>query len=186
MSKNLKEISRLISEYKKNWKSELVDIILFGSIARGKFSPNDIDVCLVFREKVDLGIVKSVQSILGDRYHISSLTADNFFTNPHSLAKTLLFEGESLITGKKFADVFSLKSKVIYYYDLSKENASKKVRIVYLLRGRINGKGLVKELGGEFISSSAFLVPIENDANIQEVFNSWKIKYKRIPIMLIH
>lgn len=186
MLKNLKEFSKLISEYKQNWKSELADIVVFGSIVRGKSNPNDIDVCLIFRNKADLNIIKKVQAILGDNYHIISLTVDNFFTNPHSLAKTLLLEGESLITGKKFADVFSLKAKVIYYYDISKEEASKKVRFVYLLRGRVSSNGLVKELNGEFISNSAFLIPIENDAKIQEVFNSWKVKYKRIRVMLIY
>lgn len=185
MLKNSKEISRLKNEWKKNWKKGIVDIFIFGSAAKGKKFPNDIDICLIFREKADLSIIKKVGAILGERHHISSLTADNFFIDAHSLAKTILLEGISIISGRKFSDAFSLEAKILYSYDLSKEESSKKVRFVYLLRGRAKSEGLVKNWNGEFISNSAFTVPIGRDSDVQEVLSSWKIKYRRVKIMLM-
>lgn len=186
MLKNLREFSKLKSEWKTHWKKEIVDIVLFGSVNRGKLNPNDIDICLIFREKVDLAIVKKINDILGEKFHVSSLVVDNFFTNYHSLAKTLLFEGKSLITNKSLIESYSMNPKVLYSYDLSKEYASKKVQVVYLLRGRGSNEGLVKSWNGEFISNSAFIVPLEFDSEVQEVLDKWKVKYKRKRLLLMN
>ena len=79
-----------------------------------------------------------------------------------------------------------MKPQVLYSYDLSKENASKKVQIVYLLRGRNTGEGLVKVWKGEFISNSSFIVPLESDSEIIEVLDKWKVKYKRKKLLLMN
>lgn len=186
MLKNLKEFSKLKTDWKKNWKNEIVDIVLFGSVMRGKEAPNDIDICLIFRDKVDLKILKEVNDLLGEKYHVSSLTVDNFFTNYHSIAKTLLFEGKSIITDKKLIESYSMDASVLYSYDLSKETSSNKVRFVYLLRGRNDSLGLVKGWKGEFISNSSFIVPLESDHEVREVFDKWKVKYKRKKILLMN
>ena len=114
MSKNSKELSKLKNEIKKNWKNKLIDVFLFGSSVKGKNTPNDVDICLVFRENIDLDLVKRTSTILGDKYHVSSLIADNFFTKPHSLSKTMLLEGHSIISNRRMADIFSLKSNLLY------------------------------------------------------------------------
>lgn len=185
MLKKSKELSRLKYEWKKDWKNQIVDIFIFGSSVKGKLSPNDVDICLVFRDKMDINVVKKIEGILGVRYHISSLLIDNFFNNPHSLAKTILNEGISLISGRGFAEIFSLRPQALYSYSLSNEHSGKKVRFVYLLRGRDGNEGLVKKWKGYFISNNAFIIPICNDADARELFDSWKIKYKRIKIMLM-
>ena len=182
MLKNLRQFSKLKSEL----KNKVVDILLFGSAVKGKDKPNDIDICLIFREKVDLALVKKSQQILGDEYHVSSLTVDNFFTKPHSLAKTLLLEGKSVFSKVFFSEVFGLDPKLVYSYDLSKEKPSKKVSFVHLMRGRGKNEGLVKKWKGEFISRNSFLVSIEKDNEVQEVFNKWEVKYTRKKIMLMN
>lgn len=184
MLKNSKEFSKLKSEWRK-WKDELVDIFVFGSFVKGKSQPNDIDICLVFRNDVTLEIVKKIEAILGENYHICFLSADNFFTNPHSLARTLLLEGKSIISGKNFADSFGLRAEILYSYNLSAESPSKKVRFVYLLRGRGSSEGLVKKWKGEFISNNAFLVPVDKDNEVLKVFEMWKVKFSRKKIMLM-
>lgn len=186
MLKSLKEFSRLKTEWEKYWKEDLLDILLFGSATKGKDQPNDIDLCLIFRNKIDLQLVKSIETMLGENYHLSSLTADNFFTEIHSLARTILFEGQSIISGKSLAENFGLKASLLYSYDLSSESSSKKVRFVYLLRGRNGSIGLVKEWMGDFISNSAFIVPIKKDKVVQEVFDAWKIRYCRKKFLLMN
>ena len=123
--------------------------------------------------------------MLGEQYHLSSLSVDNFFTNPHSLAKTIILEGKSILTNKTFLDSFNLKAQLLYSYDLSHEEANKKVRFVYLLRGRGKAAGLVQAWKGEFISNNAFIVPIGIDEEIRFVFDQWKIKHQRRKILLM-
>jgi predicted nucleotidyltransferase len=183
--KNLNEFSILKKKWNKPWKINVADILLFGSAVKGKSNPNDIDLCIVFRDKVDLNIVKEAELILGDKFHVSSLVVDNFFTKIHSLAKTILFEGKSILTNKNLSETLGLNSSLLFSYSLSKEDNSKKVRFVYLLRGRGDDKGLVNKWGGEFISNSAFILPVDKDNEAQEVFNSWKINFKRRRLLLM-
>lgn len=172
-------------KWNKQWKAKVVDILLFGSAVKGKNNPNDVDLCIVFRDKVDLNIVRETGLILGDKFHVSSLVVDNFFTNVHSLAKTILFEGKSVIARKNLSETLGLNSSLLFSYNLSKEDKSKKVRFVYLLRGRGNDTGLVKKWGGEFISNNAFILPVNKDNEAQEVFNGWKVNFKRRRLLLM-
>lgn len=183
--KSLNKISLLKSEWKRKWKEDIADIFMFGSSVRGKGRPNDVDLCLIFRNNVDLNIVEDVESLCGDGYHVSSLVVDNFFTRPHSLSKTMLIEGKSILSGKHFAEVFGLNPMALYSYDLSAEAPTKKVKIVQLLRGRKSSEGLVKNLGGTFISNSSFTIPMEKDNEIKEALDSWKVKYKRSRVLLM-
>ena len=183
MLKNSKKYSKLKNEW-KNWK-EVVDILIFGSSVRGKSVPADIDVCIVFRNAVEINILKKVQNILGEKYHVSALTVDNFFTKPHTLAATMLLEGKSILSGRKFSDTFSARPWILYSYDISKEPAATKVRFVYLLRGRNKSQGIVESWKGQFIAHNVFIIPLEKDSDAQEVFNTWKIKHSRRRIMMI-
>jgi hypothetical protein len=113
------------------------------------------------------------------------LDVDQFFTNPHSLAKTLLFEGISLITNKKISENFNFAAYSLYTYDLSKEKASKKVRFVYLMKGRPGDEGVLKKLGGSYISNSSIIVPAEKDEEMFDILKTWEIRFTRKRIMLI-
>lgn len=183
--KNLNKFLILKKKWNKQWKAKVVDILLFGSAVKGKSNPSDIDLCIVFRDKVDLSIVKEAESILEDKFHVSSLVVDNFFTNIHSLAKTVLFEGKSILTNKTLTESLGFDSSLFFSYNLSKEDNSKKVRFVYLLRGRGNDIGLVKRWGGEFVSNNAFILPVDRDNEAQEVFDSWKVNFKRKRLLLM-
>jgi predicted nucleotidyltransferase len=180
--KNLKQFSKL----KKELKDKVVDIFIFGSFVKGKSKPKDIDVCLVFKDPVLIELIKKAQQILGEGFHVSSLQVDNFFTKPHSLSRTMMLEGISLFTKKPLSEVFGLKAELLFSYDLSNLQSSKKVRFVYLMRGRYDNKGLVNKWKGEFISRNAFLVSIDKDNEVREVFDRWDVKYSRKKIMLMN
>jgi len=79
------------------------------------------------------------------------------------------------------------KGKVfyIYTYDLSNLKASIKVRFVYVLKGRGKEKGIVLEGKGRFLANGCFIVPALNDKEIQDVFELWNVKYKKMKVMLI-
>ena len=174
----------MLKRLKSYLKSKnLADSIVFGSAVKGKLDPGDIDLCLVFREKIDEKIIEEVNKRF-ENIHVSALTVDNFFTRPHALARTLLFEGKSMFTNKKMSEIYGLASFALYNYNISGMKPSNKVRFVYALKGR-GEDGLVKSLGGSFISAATFLVPSSRDKEMQEIMDKWEVKYERRQIMLM-
>lgn len=168
---------------------EVADIFLFGSAVKGKESPRDIDLCVIFRKKVREEVIKDIENKLnGLNIHISSLTTDSFFRKPHHLITTVLVEGVSILTEKPFIQNFGFSSMVLYSYNLSKLKQSEKVKFVYLLKGREAGRnerGIVRKLEGEWVADSCFIVPIQKDSEMMIIFKKWAIPHKRKE-MLIH
>lgn len=164
--------------------SEVADIFLFGSAVRGKEFPKDIDICVVFRKKIIRETIDAITKRLGKlNVHISSLSIDNFFKRPHSLIKTVLVEGKSILTSKIFIQNFGFSSYVLYSYNLSKLKLSDKVKFVYLLKGR-KEEGMVKKLKGEWMADSCFIIPVQSDSEILAIFKKWFVQYKRKEVLI--
>ena len=72
----------------------------------------------------------------------------------------------------------------IFTYDLSKLNSVKKVRFVYLLKGRKEDTGLVNEFKGYFLVPGCFAVPSERSAEVELVFKLWKVPYKKEEVLM--
>lgn len=182
----LKELSKCLKEkLRKIDTTEVADILLFGSAAKGKEFPQDIDICIIFRKKAVREVITVLEKRLKEfNVHVSSLTVDNLFMKPHSLIKTLLVEGRSILSGKPLAQNFGFASYALYSYDLSKIKQSEKVKFVYLLKGR-KGEGIIKKHGGEWVADSCFIMPIQKDSEMLAIFKKWAIPYKRRE-MLIH
>jgi len=180
----IKLVKYLKEELKKIDLTEILDIFLFGSAVKGKEFPKDIDLCIIFRKKVDDKTLISMEKRLKNlNVHLSSLVADNFFRKSHSLVKALLVEGISIFNGKSFINNFGFFSKILYSYDLSNLAASKKVRFVYLMKGR-KEKGMVEKIGGEWMTDSCFIIPIIKDSEILSILKKWQINYKRKEILI--
>ncbi|MFC1800637.1 hypothetical protein ACFLYT_01130 [Nanoarchaeota archaeon] len=77
------------------------------------------------------------------------------------------------------------KFHYIYTYNLKKVPASKKVRFVYLLKGRRGEKGIIHELKGKFLAPGCFIVPEKSDKETTHIFQLWGIKFKKQKIQLI-
>jgi len=168
----------------KGWirKNKVSDVILFGSFMRGKSLPNDIDLCILIKdsdEKKSLDLVDSLAQGLKEskfKFQINILTS-NDFVGGNSLAKTLLNEGFSIREGKKFAKVLGLKNESLFTYSLKNFNASKRVKLHYLLNGRNGAKGILKEIQGQLVGKGAILIPTEKEDILKEIFDNWKVKY---------
>ncbi|MBR9691278.1 hypothetical protein GOV06_00670 [Candidatus Woesearchaeota archaeon] len=83
---------------------------------------------------------------------------------------------------KMFKEISSrhrLKLLALYTYDLTKQPKSKAVRFVYLLKGRKQEKGMIKEFNGCFIAPGCFTLPIKKDKEMQQILSYWKIPFKR-------
>jgi len=67
--KNTKLKNKLIKLAGK--QQEVADILVFGSVVRGKEKPNDIDILVIFESKVDKDIEYQIRKILGE-YNVSA------------------------------------------------------------------------------------------------------------------
>lgn len=163
-------------------KNKAIDAVIFGSFARSKSKPGDIDLCILIKdedEKKSLDLITSLGELtdqLNLNAHITVLTS-SAFTSGDTLAKTLLNEGYSIRHNQSFALRFGLSSKSLFIYSLKKFTPSQRVRFHYLLKGRYGTKGMLKEAEGKFIGTGTIIVPVEKEDLLKEVFETWKVDY---------
>ncbi|MGC9133594.1 MAG: nucleotidyltransferase domain-containing protein [Nanopusillaceae archaeon] len=168
------KLEELSKELKKYINDNVFDIIIFGSITRGKENPNDIDILIIFK-KFD----EEIYSNLIKKYHVTVAKLEEIY-NLGFLFYELLIDGYSVKYDKKLSEIFEFKTaKEIEINILTKDKSKRKI-LFYYLEGRKdrNKKGLIEEYNGEIVSSKPFIVriPVENsDKFIQNILKFCKI-----------
>ena len=71
------------------------------------------------------------------------------------------------------------KRKTLFYYSLKNFTPSKRVRFHYLLKGRGDEEGILKEIKAEQLGKAVILIPTEKEDTLKEIFQLWKIRYKK-------
>ena len=154
---------------------ENLDVILFGSVVKGKERPNDIDIAIITKKDINVEI---------QGFHISILKPEDFFTNPPSIVHTLFREGYSLKHKKYFSEIYNFSNRVLFKYELTSLRASLKVKIVNILRGKGKERGMVKENGGEWLANQVFILPIEREYLFEKFFINFKIKFNKFHVLI--
>ncbi|MFA4953268.1 MAG: nucleotidyltransferase domain-containing protein [Candidatus Pacearchaeota archaeon] len=170
----ISQIKNKLKNYLKN--KEILDIIVFGSTIKGKSLPRDIDIAIITEKDISIPIPE---------FHVSIIKPKDFFVNIPSLINTLLREGYSLKHDKYLAETYKFSNKVLFTYQLTNLNSSRKVKIVNFLRGKNNQTGLVKQNQGEWLANQVFVVPIETDYLFEQFFLNLRVKYQK-SFILIH
>ena len=161
---------------------EVIELFVFGSSIKGKVLPRDIDIAILTYKKLSLELQKKISKITG--FHISVLTAKEFFINPPSIAHTLIREGYGLKNKKFLAESYRFSNKILFSYSMVSFPSSMKVKIVNILRGKKGGKGIVEFNGGEWIANQVFSVPLESEKIFDEFFDKFSIKFKKSYILI--
>lgn len=156
--------------YDKN--KEIVDVVLFGSAARGKTMPADIDILVLFNRKID-------RTVLVQYNPISKTFKDFFGTFP---TQSILSEGYSLVFEKKISELYKMASAYLFRYSLKDKNKSKRMQFYYALYGR-NAKGVLEITGSKKFSDSTILTPVENADEMKEFFENNGIEYFALPVL---
>lgn len=176
----------LVKKRIKGWieKEDVIDVILFGSIRRGKTKPKDVDLCILIKdedEKKSLNLVDSLGKLTDSsdlNFHINILTVGSFILG-NTLTKTLISEGFSIRKNKDFSSLLGFNAKSLFVYTLKDFSSLKRVKFHYVLKGRYGTKGVLKEIGGEFLGTGgSILVPATNEDYLKEVFDKWGVKYR--------
>ena len=173
---NLKLIAKLKKEFHKELKDKgILDIILFGSAVKGKSLPNDFDIAI---------ITKEAKKIIKENIHITLINPDEFFINPPSIITTIFKEGYSLKNHKFISENYGFSNKVLFKYALTDKDASTKVKIVSILRGKNEQKGMVEENEGQWLANQVFIVPPEKQYIFEQFFQNFHVIYKKNHILM--
>ncbi len=175
----LKDIRAL---HKRN--GEILDIILFGSVVRGKNYPKDIDVLVLFSRGIDDKTTSDLEALLRQseyNFQVTTATYSDLFS-PTFLARDTLFDGISLITGKSLAEGFGYKSFVLFKYSLKGFTNSKRVRFFYALKGRYK-KGFLNEMGYR-LGKDAFIIFSSKSEEFKTFLNLWNVSYQEIEVLI--
>ncbi len=183
LEKLLKDI-KLQEEIKKTFteNKEIIDIILFGSVVRGKKYPQDIDLLLLFSRQIDDVVISKIKPLLTEyKIEITEATYADLFSESF-LPRDTIFDGISLISGKKISQGFGYKPFVIFKYSLKGFTNSQRVRFFYTLRGR-HGNGLLKEMGYR-LGKDSLLIFSEKVEEFKKFLESWKITYQEVEALI--
>lgn len=182
-----KEFLRIIKESLK--KQEIQDIILFGSLIRGKEKARDIDLLILF-----VPSVKNVTNIMHEirkklekiskKFHIIGKECNEIFDPSFLAREAILSEGFSMKQKKYIAESLGYKNLIIFRYDLKNMNKSKRMQFYFALHGRNKETGILKKNKCFKFSERIIICPIENSETIKTFLEHLKINYIEFPIII--
>ena len=182
--KNIKFLYEINEFYNKN-KDKIIDIILFGSVLKGKENPRDIDLLILFKEKKNLDLSYELKKRLKNfNLDINSKSYNELFDNTFKAREAILSEGFSLIQNKFISSGLGFSNFVLFRYELKKLSKSYRMRFYYSLYGRGKERGMIKKLNLIKFSETILLSPIEHEAEIVNYLDAWKLKYIMFPILI--
>jgi hypothetical protein len=120
--------------------------------------PKDIDIAVIF-QKIPLKnqleesqkIKRQLEKTTTLPIHIKSYDFYTLFDKGNFAKENILFYGKSLITGKSFAEQFSLTPRLEFHYSLTKLKKKDKIRFNYLLTGKKEKYGLLRKYHGKLL-----------------------------------
>jgi len=179
--------SKLRNKLKAISDQEVSDIILFGSAARGKEKPNDIDILVIFKEKINKETEYTIRKEIEKIYNsvsIISKTERTISDESFDARESMLFEGKSLITGKGMPERYGFSPFGMFKYNFGDWSNLQKTKFYHALNGRSNIKGIADLLNCIKLSDSLMLTPLDKIEEFREFLDSWKIEYTYIPTLI--
>lgn len=182
-----KKFLKIINNFLK--KPEVVDVLLVGSVIRGKEKPNDIDLFVIYSENaknlidLDYSLRKELKEISKD-FEITGSRYSELFKPEFIAREAVLAEAYSFRTKKFFSQGLGYQNLVLFKYSLKELNKSKKMQFYYALHGRGKEKGLLKQNQCYKFSEGILLCPAINSETIKNFLERWKLKYLNFPILI--
>jgi len=183
---NSKLLKKIEVFYRNNSK-EILDIIIFGSTVRGKRTPNDLDMIVLYRDRENEEISYALRKILEKdevTVDIVSKTYKGLFDNSFIAKEAILKEGYSILNKELLSKKLNYSSYILFKYKLDRLSKSKKVNFYYSLYGRNGGKGMIDKIGLIKFSESMLLCPINNSEEAKEYLTQQNTEYTEIPILI--
>tara|TARA_Y100000310_G_scaffold153608_1_gene153026 strand:+ start:8278 stop:8835 length:558 start_codon:yes stop_codon:yes gene_type:complete len=175
----LKKLKKCLKTEKKD--TNIFDIVVYGSLVKGKSNPSDIDIVVIFNQGTLKERLEKIQ-VMKKRINISikidikgilfmELFDDNFFAR-----SGIFLEGISLFDGKPISKKIGFESFVLFVYNLKNKSHTEKVKFNYVLSGR-NDIGMIKRLNGEHVAPGVVKIPIEHSLEFEDVLKLHEVSY---------
>ena len=174
----------------------VVQIILFGSVARGEDKANsDIDIAIVHEGRDKFEIMKEINRLKDEKIQATFLDIREL---PNETELTGALSGEGILlygqpikikTGKT-----ELKAKILISYSLSKLAQTTKVKVNRALYGSVSKsefkgkkyitatKGMINEPGIEKINKGTLLVDRSKSVKIVNMLKRFGVDFREIPV----
>lgn len=184
----LKLLRNCLESEKKD--GAIFDIVIYGSLAKGKTPARDIDIAVIFfewalRERLDK--IQEIKARLKKKttaeIDIKQITLKELFSADFLARTGIMLEGESIFRRRKFCETLGFKANTLFWYSLTGLTHTQKVKFNYLLAGRTGMKGIITEFRGERIVSGAIKIPIHNSLEFEEILQQNTIQYKKKDIL---
>ncbi len=183
----LNKLKKYLESEKKN--KNIFDIIIYGSFVKGKESPNDIDIVVIFlngelRERLDkIQEIKNKMKELNLKLDLKQILLKDLFSSDFFAKTGILLEGISIFKNKKLSEILGFKAYNLFCYSINNLTHTEKVKFNYILAGRNSSEGIIKNLKGERLVNSAIKIPIEKSLEFEEILKKNKINYKKKEIL---
>ena len=182
----LKRLKQYLESEKKD--KAIFDIIIYGSSAKGKSKPTDVDIVVIFesgtlRERLEkIQNIKKGMDDYGHKIDIKQMLLKGLFSVDVFSRAGIFLEGISIKTGGKFSERIGYKGFVLFLYDLSNLTHTEKIKFNYILSGR-NTEGIIKRFNGERITKGAVKIPPEDSLSFEDILKANKVNYKKKNIL---
>jgi len=187
MNSKITQLAKISKSFCKQYKEDIKEIILFGSILRGKSVPNDIDILLIFFKTINKDIeyeLKKKLTLVFDNISLISKSQEQVYVSSFTARESIIFEGYSLVTEEFIASLFGFNSLGIFVYDTKKLNNTNKTRFYYALNGRRKAKGITDALEAIKLSDNIIAVPLQNIEAAKAFFEQWNLEYNYVPSLI--
>ncbi|MCD6559933.1 MAG: nucleotidyltransferase domain-containing protein [Palaeococcus sp.] len=189
----LSDLRKRLSEIAREFASEnpnVWDILLYGSVMKGKEKPNDVDIAVIAREGNPFEVSFEFKRLLEERglspdeVDVKGFLLDELFDENNLVSFALLVEGYSLLNGKFLHERLNAKGYFLFRFSYSSLSQSQKMRFLYAYRGRNGSPGLLKQTNAMELAPGVVLVPVGSVYKFKEFLSLWRLSYELAPVLI--
>ena len=162
----------------QEFKNKIIDIVLFGSSAKNKPIPEDIDIAVLLKNTKESelpALIEKFSRFFEKNVHLNLLLIETLLDS--QLFKTLLDEGISMLDTKALHQKLGYESGAIFGFNLTQLTKSKKVLFSYALHGKKNSEGMLKRAGGKELGRAVIFIPVHQIDEFKSFFELWNINF---------
>ena len=169
----------------------IFDIVIYGSLVRGKTKLRDIDLAIIstnrkaLTEKLDLAqaFKTEMRKLLPYELDVRCIDLDDLRDRTFMARKGILAEGYSLTKNQPLAALFGFEANSLFVYSLENLKPSQKTTLQYAMKGRRGQKGLLASREGKQLGKGVVVVPLKHSEEFQEFFKKLKLDFKMFPAL---
>jgi predicted nucleotidyltransferase len=170
--------------YQEN-KSDIEDIILYGSMMKGKTDPQDIDMLIIFKNTINKQIEVDLRKRIANKtVEINSITRAELEEGNFIAGEGIYLEGKSMVRNQLICDSLGFAAVAFIKYDISMVKGSRRVRFYYALQGRNNNAGFLSSIGARRYAESVVLCDYALIEQAKPFFEQWNIDYSVTPALI--